>query len=202
LNRVFQLLLSEKFPFSLGRLWVLLQSKRNLGSVPDYCNVIRLARPPKDYREKGKLSAIQLNLSEEFNLSSQDKLSVPPHLSVWVDCLTMPTQAYAFLPDDSPRKLVLRLNVEKICALVGHSNRSESYPNLLKVIWVHIFQDINGNKMRDCRQGAVGHSGITGLDEQQLPNGLSKSDFKLIRKDLRAQLAELASKDCFMMTEE
>jgi hypothetical protein len=170
--------------------------------VPDYCNVIRLARPSKDYREKGKLSAIQLNLAEEFNPSSQDKLSVPPHLSVWVDCLTMPRQAYAFLPDDSPRKLVLRLNVEKICALVGRSNSSESYPNLLKVIWVHIFQDINDSQIRDRRQGAAGHSGITGLDEKQIPHSLSKSDFKLIRKNLRVQLAELASKDCFIMTEE
>ena len=164
--------------------------------------MIRLARPPKDYREKGKLSAIQLNLSEEFNLSTQDKLSVPPHLSVWVDCLTSARQAYAFLPSDSPRKLVLRLNVEKICTIVGRSSISESYPNLLKVIWVHIFQDINGNQIRDRRQGAIGHSGITGLDEQQVPHGLSKSEFRLIRKDLRAQLAELASKDCFMIAEE
>jgi hypothetical protein len=181
---------------------VRLQSGRNLASVPVYCNVIRLARLPKDYREKGKISAIQLNLSEEFNLSSQDKLSVPPHLSVWVDCLTTPRQAYAFLPNDSPRKLVLRLNVEKICTLVGRSNSSQSYPNLLKVMWVHIFQDIDGKQIRDRRQGSAGHSGITGLDEQQIPHGLAKSDFKLIRKDLRAQLAELASKDSFIMTEE
>jgi hypothetical protein len=199
LSRVFQLLFLEKFRFSLGRLLVRLQAERNLASVPAYCNVMRLGRLPKDYGEKGKLSAIQF--SEEFNLSTKDKDATPPSLSVWVDCLTTPKQAYSFLPYDSPRKLALRLNVEEICALIGHSANGQAYPNLLKVIWIHIFQDINAKKIRNRLPGSAGHSGITGLGEQQMPYGLSKKDFRLIRKDLRAQLAELASKDCFIIDE-
>lgn len=161
--------------------------------------MIRLARLSKDFKETGKISAIQLH--EEFNLSSQDKLSIPPHLSVWVDFLTTPNQAYKFLPNDSPRKLVLKLNVEEICKIVGRSSTSKPYPNLLKVVWIHIFQTVNGQQVRDHCPGSAGHSGITGLDKKQIPSGLAKSDFNLIRKDLRVQLAELASKDCFVITE-
>lgn len=178
---------------------VRLQAERNLASVPAYCTVIRLARLPKDYREKGKLSAIQFN--EEFTLSTKDKDAIPPSLSVWVDCLTTPKQAYSFLPDQSPRKLALRLNVEEICVLIGRSASGQAYPNLLKVIWIHLFQDNNEKKIRNRLPGSAGHSGITGLGEQQIPHGLSKKDFSLIRKDLRAQLAELASKNCFIIDE-
>ncbi len=162
--------------------------------------MIRLARPPKDFKKAGKVLAIQLD--PEFSLSSQDRLSVPPHLSVWVDSLTTPIQAYGFLPNDSPRKLVLQLNVKEISKLVGRSGNEKAYPNLLKVIWVHIFQSFNGQQIRDHRPGSAGHSGITGLDEKQIPNGLAKSDFKIIRKDLRAKLAELASKNHFIIAEE
>ncbi|HEY9852966.1 MAG TPA: hypothetical protein V6D28_26075 [Leptolyngbyaceae cyanobacterium] len=172
----------------------------NLTPVPDVCCVLRLARLPKDFAEKGNISAIQLE--DEFNLSTLDKESVPPHLSVWVDSLTTPEQAYKFLPVNSPRRLALRLKVNEIRKIQGNSGQCV-YPNLLNVIWVYILQpqQVNGKSVRDRRPGAEGHSGITGLDEESVPNELTKSQKKLLRKDLRAQLAEIASKDCFQITE-
>ncbi|TAG92816.1 MAG: hypothetical protein EAZ09_16085 [Oscillatoriales cyanobacterium] len=168
----------------------------NLTPIPDACCVLRLARPPKDFAENGNISAIQLN--EEFTLSSDDKMSYPPHLSVWVDSLTTPEQAYKFLAENSPRKLVLRLKVNEICKIQGNFGES-TYPNLLNVIWVHLFDEIDGKRIRDCRAGADGHSGIIGLDEKSVPEGLSKNQQKILRKDLRSKLAELASKDCFQI---
>lgn len=170
--------------------------RRNLAPVPKHCTVLRLARPSKDYQEKGAILAVQITgLAEEFILSTDDKESVPPHLSVWVESLTTPQQAYEFLQansPDSPRKLVLRLNVSQICKIVGCSGEGRVHPKLLHTIWVHIFTD-NDRKVRDRRSGAAGHSGICGLDETDTPEGLSKKQMKLLRKDLRSKLAELAS---------
>jgi len=169
----------------------------NLTPLPDAYSVLRLARPPKDFAEKGNILAIQLDqLEGEFILSSEDKKDAPPHLSVWVDSLTTPEQAYKFLSENSPRKLVLRLKVNEICQIKANSGECV-YPHLLKVIWVYRSQEIEGELVRDCRPGADGHSGITGLDENSVPAGLTNRQQKNLRKDLRVQLAELASKDCF-----
>ncbi|MEG4342428.1 hypothetical protein QUB70_03955 [Microcoleus sp. A003_D6] len=170
----------------------------NLTPVADVCCVLRLARPPKDFTEKGNILAIQLE--DEFTLSTKDKNSDPPHLSVWVDSLTTPEQAYGFLPPNSPRRLVLRLKVNEICQIQANSGECV-YPNLLNVIWVYLFQEIDGKCVRDYCPGADGHSGITGLDEESAPNELTNRQKKNIRKDLRAQLAELASKDFFQITD-
>ncbi|MDB9510189.1 hypothetical protein PN499_03060 [Kamptonema animale CS-326] len=171
----------------------------NLTPVPKDCCVLRLAQLPKDFAEKANISAIQLDLSNEFTLSSDDKDSVPPHLSVWVEALTKPEQAYRFLADNSPRKLVLRLKVNQICEIKGNSGEGV-YSNLLDVIWVYLFDESNERRVRDSRLGADGHSGITGLDEKSVPQGLTNRQQKNLRKDLRAQLAELASKDKFLLT--
>jgi hypothetical protein len=186
----------KKLPYSLGKLLVLLQADDNLSPVPGDNHVIRLARPPKDFQEKGQISAIQLE--EDLLLSEQDKKSKPPHLSVWVDKLTSPQQAYSFLAPDSPRRLVLRLSVEEIRKIIGRSDDGQIHAELLNVIWVHLgHHDSNGVWICDSRLGAAGHSGITGLHEGAAPRSLTKSQAKRLRKDLRAQLAELASKDCF-----
>jgi hypothetical protein len=179
---------------------VRLQSERNFNPVPDHCRVIRLVRPPKDFNEKGKISAIQLNAA--FCLSSDDKKSTPPHLSVWIDSLTTSKQAFSFLVDRSLPRILLRLSVEDIRKIVGCSGNGGTHPNFLNVIWVHIFQNLNGKETRDCHPGAAGHSGIIGLHEGDAPNGLTRRQAENLRKDLRAQLAEIASKDYFMMTEE
>lgn len=183
----------RKLPSSLGKLLIQLQAKQNLHPVPRRCCVIRLGRLPKDYKEKGQISAIQL--TEEFALSSQDRESTPPCLSVWVDALTTPEQACSFLPKNSPRKLVLRLKIEEILKIEGRSRDGEIHPNLLNIIWVHLMQDVNGKRVRAHRPGAEGHAGITGLDERSVPD-------KLLRKDLRSKLAELASKDCYLLLNE
>jgi hypothetical protein len=161
--------------------------------VPKECYVIRLARPSKDYLEKRKISPIQLD-PLYFKLSSLDEESDPPHLSVWVDSFTTPEQAYSFLPEGSPLKLVLRLKVEEICNIVVSSGNEKVYLEPLKVIWVYLFKGTQTRKIRDRRPGAKGHSGITGLEEVT-PEGLTKPQAKLLRKNRRAKLAELASKD-------
>ncbi len=173
----------RKLPSLLGRLWTWLESQRNLHSVPGYCHAIRLGRIPKDFNEKKQISAIQLGESKSFELSSEDKKSIPPHLSVWIDALTTPKQAYGFLPENSPCRLVIRLNVDAIRGITGYSADGTAHSGLLNIVWVHI---------QDDRPGARGHAGITGLDEKSAPN-------KLLRKDLRSKLAELASKDCYVI---
>lgn len=174
----------------------ILSQQEHLSSLPNECRVIRLARPPKDFSEKRAILAIQLG--EEFTLSSEDKKSAPPHLSVWADSLTTPKQAYSFLEENSPRKLVLCLKVEEIRETKGNFGE-DSYSCLLDVIWVYIFQNIDGEPVRDKRPGADGHSGIIGLDENSAPKELTAKQKKLLRKDLRSKLAEIASKDCFLI---
>lgn len=160
--------------------------------LPEGFWIIRLAIPPKDYQETARVSAVQLG--NDFILSSEDKKSVPPHLSVWAEQLTSPSQAYQFLIEnrpDSPRKLVVRLNVDSIRNL-----KSSIFPEgkqFLDVLWIHLFKDSKQHKVRDTRAGANGHAGIVGLDEDSAPSSLSQKQKKKLRKDLRLQLAELAS---------
>ncbi|MBW4635962.1 MAG: hypothetical protein KME30_29995 [Iphinoe sp. HA4291-MV1] len=168
----------------------------NLDSVSNDYWVFRLARLPKDFSEKGKVLAIQLD--GEFELSTQDKQSNPPHLSVWVDSLTTHEQAYNFLTENTPnsqRKLVLRLFVQEIREIVGCSGEGRTYNNILNVIWVFLYKYTDKQCIRDKRPGANGHSGITGLDEKSAPKELTTKQAKLLRKDLRSKLAEIASKN-------
>jgi len=191
LNRVFPPIFWTKLHSLCSKLFKRQISGANLTPVPDTCCVLRLARFPKDFATNGKISAVQL--SDAFVLSSIDKESLPPHLSVWVETLTTPEQAYKFLPENSPLKLVLRLKVNEIRQIQGNSGENR-YRNLLNVIWVYRFQTINGKQTRDSSPGADGHSGITGLDEKSGPQELTQKQQKNLRKDLRAQLAELGYK--------
>ncbi|MEH2458589.1 hypothetical protein [Nostoc sp.] len=150
---------------------------------------------PKDYGEKGKILAIQLSEVKAFELSSLDKKTPPPHLSVWDASLTTAEQAYSFLQENSPCKLVIRLNVAEIRKIEVVAENTNKYSYLLDVIWMHLLKESNGKTIRDCRPGAKGHSGITGLDEECTPEGLTNRQAKNFRKSLRFQLAELASKD-------
>jgi hypothetical protein len=172
---------------------------KDSASVPEHCYVIRLARPPKDFSEKKKILPIQLE--EAFNPSTYDKESVPLHLSVWVEFLTTPAQAYCFLQENNPnsdKKLVLRLPVSEIRKIVGVADKEKIYPGLLKVIWVFLEKSVR-NKL----PGAKGHSGITGgLFEQLLPEELTKRQKSNLRKYLRSELANLASDDCFLLGED
>lgn len=170
---------------------------QDLKSVPAHCHIIRLAQVPKDFTEKKKVLAVQLD--KQLEPSTQDKNSKPPHLSFWVEFLTTPEQAYSFLREkkpDSDKKLVLRLQASEIREIVGIADTGKTYPGLLDVIWVFLEKPI-----RDKRPGAKGHSGIIGLFEQSSPSGLTQRQAKNLRKDLRFNLAQLASKDCFMLEE-
>jgi hypothetical protein len=166
----------------------------NFSSVPDSENVLRLVKPT-DGQFRLQVSAIQL--TPDFELSSKDKQGTPPHLSVWVESLTSDQEAYMFLDEGSLRKLVLRLNVEQIRAIAAVAD-DKRYPNLLDVIFVHI---------ADQRPGAIGHAGIVGLDEAAVKSqlaaigvtNLTNKQIKVLRKDLRAQLADLASKDFWIL---
>lgn len=171
-------------------------TEENLTPVPDTCRVLRLARLPLNFAVNRRISAV--DLQEEFTLSTKDKESDPPYLSVWVDSLTTPEQAYTFLGESSPRKLALRLKVNEI-RIIKANFEENFYPDLLDVIWVHIVCTINNRIVRDPRTGADGHSGIIGIDEKSVPSGLTKPQWKVIRKDLRVQLAELASQDYFQI---
>lgn len=96
------------------------EESNHLQPIPGECVVIRLGRIPKDFAGSGRVSAIQVGV-EEFTLSSTDKQSVPPLLSIWVEALTTPQQAYSFLRQDSPRRLVIRLSVQAIRAIMSQA---------------------------------------------------------------------------------
>ena len=152
-----------------------------------------------DYDETKRVSAVQLDGA--FNLSSTDRKSIPPHLSVWAEDLTTPEQAYAFLASnrpDSPNKLVIRLHVAKVRGLRSNVVEDKCYHNLLDIIWIHLFED-EDTTIRDKSPGADGHSGITGLDKKAGPSDLSKKQRRILRKELRAQLADLASDNNFLL---
>lgn len=196
MNRISLPQFLTKLRFSFGKLLESLTTRSNLAPVSNNYSVLRLARPPKDYLEKRNILAIQLDV--EFELSSEDKKSAPPHLSVWVESFTTPQQAYGFLQENIPnsiRRLVLRLKVDNVRKIIASPGNGNTYSNLLSVVWVHLFKNSNGKLVRDRRPGAEGHSGIIGLDEKSAPEGLTKAQAKLLRKDLRSKLAELASRD-------
>lgn len=190
-----------KLRFLLGNLPNIFTPRRSLTPLPNSCRILRLANVPKDYREKGKILAIQLGEVKAFELSSLDKKTPPPHLSVWDESLTTAKQAYSFLQENSPCKLVIRLNVAEVRKIEVIAENTNKYSELLDVIWVHLLKESNGKKIEDRRPGAKGHSGITGLDEQSTPEGLTNRQAKNFRKSLRFQLAELASKDHSLLDE-
>lgn len=143
-----------------------------------------------------------IQLDPGFQLSTADKQAVPPHLSVWVEAYTTPEQAYRFLQantPNSPRRLVVYLRVKEIRGLNGSSGDETNHANILDVIWVNLFVEGSGEKELDSRPGSEGHSGITGLDDNAVPQNLTNRQKKLLRKDLRSQLAELASKEHFLL---
>jgi hypothetical protein len=177
--------------FLLGSSSTQSRTQQNEEQLPNDCSVIRLARLPKDFEEKGQILAIQVNASaEDFALSSTDRKSLPPHLSVWAEYLTTPEQAYSFLPSNSSSRLAFRLNVGDICSIVGSLDQERKFPNLLNVIWIFLAE-----RDRQNRPGAEGHAGITGLCQGSMPVDLLERESKKLRKDLRSKLAELASKE-------
>lgn len=160
--------------YNLSHFWntTSMLTGNHLDPVDSHLYVFRLARPSKDFEEKKSRMAISF---EPFEMSSADKAGTPPHLSIWVEGCTTPLEAYAFLKPDSPNKIICWLNVGDVRSISCKIDQ-KVYHNLLDVLWINI---------SDLRAGAQGHSGITGLDQ----------NLKLLRKDLRFKLAELANKN-------
>jgi hypothetical protein len=154
----------------------------HLDPVDSSLYVFRLARPSKDFEEKKSILPISL---EAFELSTDDKKGTPPHLSVWVEEYTIPSEAYAFLGLGSPKKIICWLNVNDI-RRISSDVEGQVYNNLLDVLWVNI---------ENSQAGAKGHAGIIGMDDESLPKGLTNRQEKNLRKDLRFKLAEIANKN-------
>lgn len=140
--------------------------------------VLRLAVRPMDFEETGRASAVM------FELSSADRESPHPRLSVWAERLTTPEQAWRLMDAKPTCQLVLRLNTDDIRRLRPEPDSPE-VPHL-DVVWEPLFAaGQHGSRIPEPRAGAEGHAGITGLARGGAVN-------RLHAKSLRRQLALLA----------
>jgi hypothetical protein len=140
--------------------------------------VLRFAALTKDVLETGKPSP------RAFELSSEDRQSAPPRLSVWAERLTTARQAWMLMGAKPEYQLILRLNVDVIRALRPEPD-APAVPGL-DVQWDRlIVQDEAGRRVPDTRPGAEGHAGITGLAR-------GGEMTRLHTKSLRSQLADAA----------
>jgi hypothetical protein len=115
--------------------------------LPDGEWALRLSARPKDFHETQKA------LPNAFEFSSTERQDKARKVSVFVESLTTPKQAWIIAGAKQSHELVLRLSVDAIRAL----RPGADVPNAetLDVVWHHI---------ADPRPGAEGHAGITGLD--------------------------------------
>ncbi|MGB5134327.1 MAG: hypothetical protein WBN89_04045 [Prochlorococcaceae cyanobacterium] len=129
------------------------------------CTVVRLAMPTSE-------GAVALPI--HFQLSSEDKASKLKSISVWEESLTPATVARTLMNDtENAYTLGLSMSVDAIKDL---SVVIEEDP-VRKVISLDVVWD------RDCRGGAEGHAGITGLHRQP---GHPKLQYKMMRSKLAA----------------
>jgi len=129
--------------------------------------VIRLLKISKD----GKVKTTEF----DFVLSSKDKQTDPPLLSVWEETLTPPKQALAIVSTTGEiYSGYCRLSVEAVRQI-----RCVGLPeHQLDVVW---------DPLEPMPPGGEGHAGVSGLER---PTGAPKSAFKT----LRVQLADLAGR--------
>ncbi len=111
---------------------------------------------------------------EFFALSTADRASAVPHLSVWCAGLTTVPQAWAILGGAGARYL-LTLPVDGVRALPP-----------LDVCW---FRAARAGGAAEDRPGWAGHAGVVGLD----------TGGRLERKQRRLDLADLASRSGFRL---
>jgi hypothetical protein len=132
--------------------------------------VIRLLRISKD----GKVETTEF----DFVLSSKDKQTDPPLLSVWEETLTPPKQALAIVNTTGEvYGGYCRLSVEAVRQI-----RCVELPeHRLEVVW---------DPLEPMPPGGEGHAGVSGLER---PTGVPKSAFKT----LRVQLADMASRQLY-----
>lgn len=137
--------------------------------LPESIAVLRLTSPSLN----GRVSELA------FELSSADKESNPPSLSVWVRENTTPEQAFALLGANPKYTHYFLLSVNDV-RLVRPEPENDTVPSL-DVIWV---------PLDSKAPGAEGHAGLTGLNR---PPGLPKD----LYHSLRRQLPDLANKSLF-----
>lgn len=114
-----------------------------------------------------------------FELSSADKESTPPSLSVWAERLTTPEEAREFRgPKRDISRLVLYLDVDRIRTLRPEPDSPDA--PYLDVVWEPLAVEEDG-----WRNGAAGHAGIINLKHANMS--------KLHYRSLRSQLADLAN---------
>jgi len=123
------------------------------------------------------------NFESEFALSSEEKTQYPNRLSVWDKTLTPVRLAKSFIRNPD-RDVVVELEVSKVRAL----SDIESNDSLgLDVKWDHLddcIDKVSGFKLQGAIPGCEGHCGIFGLNPVD----------KLVRKRIRAALADLATR--------
>ena len=141
-------------------------------------SILRLAIPSMHFEESGRASAAM------FDLSTADRQSDPPLLSVWAEQLTTSAQAWELVGADPRYRLVLRLNVDDVRSLRPEpDSREVPSPD---VVWDPLATtDENGDSVPDPRPGAAGHAGMTGLAR-------GGAVTQAHTKSLRYQLARLA----------
>ena len=103
--------------------------------------------------------------ADQFDLSTLDRNSTPPSLSVWSEELTTLVQARRFLNNPEKTHAAL-LRVEDVKGIRPSPDNVE-IPSL-NVVWEVLWSDEKAH-IRDSRPGAEGHAGIRGLNK---PHGL------------------------------
>ena len=129
------------------------------------CTVVRLAKLTSD----GAVA-----MPNHFELSSEDKASKLKSISVWEESLTPAAVARTLMNDtDNAYTLGFSMSVDAIRDLLVVIEESPPRQVIsLDVVW-------DG----DCRAGAEGHAGITGLHRQP---GHPKLQYKMMRSKLAA----------------
>jgi hypothetical protein len=148
--------------------------------LPDDERVLRANKVPENF-EQGQVLTRQIFNTE---LSSKDKSDESPKLSVYAKSLTTEMQACKLIGTGKTHRLVATLNVEEI------RNASTEIP--LDVVWDEPKLD---DDTPDTRPGAEGHAGVMGLKR---PPSIEKTKFK----DLQSKLADIASKNYKVLSEE
>lgn len=114
-----------------------------------------------------------------FKPTSDDEKSPGQRLSIWVEEMTLPDQAWAIMGFDPKKTIVACLNSDDVMAV----DAPEPFEGL-RAEWEAALLTDGG---RNNQPGAEGHAGIHGL----IQGGDGKLD-KARRKDMRSKLADKA----------
>lgn len=144
--------------------------------LPQEAEVFRLCKATND----GKLAP------EAFHLSSGDKAQPVPRLSVWETTNTTLEQADVATSGKNALAGFLRVaDVRQLRPDPDHEGLVH-----LDVEWERAKELVEGEKVISTKPGAMGHSGITRLDQERAADG---TPLKTYRKSLYGRLARLAN---------